>query len=221
MSLCLTGQKEGFAVVEAGTGPEALAALEAERPDLVLLDLMLPGQSGFDVCRAIHQKDASLPVIILTARGDEVDKVVGLEMGADDYVTKPFSPRELVARIRAVLRRSQRAAEGAPSASAELTDELHLGCLQIDLGSRLVTVNGREVPLTRTEFDLLNTLASQAGRVVTRDQLVTRVWGYEAEGGTRLLDSHIAHLRAKLESDPSHPRLVHTVRDVGYRLTPA
>src|SRR5919197_1588575 len=170
LSLRLAGQKEGFEMIEAANGPAALADLARQRPDLVLLDLMLPGPSGFDVCRAVHQRDPSLPVIILTARGDEVDKVVGLELGADDYITKPFSPRELIARIRAVLRRSARAA--------------------------------------------------QAGRVLTRDQLVTRVWGYEAEGGTRLLDSHIAHLRAKIEPEPSRPRYIQTVRDVGYRLSP-
>ncbi len=177
LSLRLAGQKEGFEVAEAASGPEALDELARQRPDLVLLDLMLPGPSGFEVCRSVHQRDPSLPVIILTARGDEVDKVVGLELGADDYITKPFSPRELIARIRAVLR--------------------------------------------RTEFELLAALAAQAGRVLTRDQLVTRVWGYEAEGGTRLLDSHIAHLRAKIEPEPSRPRYIQTVRDVGYRLSPA
>ena len=215
LSLRLAGQKEGFEVAEAGSGPEALAELARARPDLVLLDLMLPGQSGFDVCRALHQREPTLPVIILTARGDEVDKVVGLELGADDYITKPFSPRELIARIRAVLRRAARAAD-APAA-----DELSLGGLRIDFGAREVAVDGRPVALTRTEFELLASLAAQAGRVVGRDQLVTQVWGYEAEGGTRLLDSHIAHLRAKIEPDSSRPRYIHTVRDVGYRLSPA
>lgn len=219
LSLRLACQKEGFEVVETGDGGRALDEL-AGRPDLVLLDLMLPGPSGFDVCRAIHQREPNLPVIILTARGDEVDKVVGLELGADDYITKPFSPRELVARIRAVLRRSVRAAE-ASSGGKTGDDELVLGGLRIDLAAREVSIDGRAVSLTRTEFELLAALASQAGRVLTRDQLVTRVWGYEAEGGTRLLDSHIAHLRAKIESDPSRPRFVYTVRDVGYRLSPA
>jgi DNA-binding response OmpR family regulator len=217
MSLRLACRKEGFVVDEAGSGPEALEALGRHRPDLILLDLMLPGPSGFDICRAIHQRDASLPVIILTARGDEVDKVVGLELGADDYITKPFSPRELIARIRAVLRRSSRTVETAQSA-IQPADALELGSLRVDLGARSVSVAGRCVTLTRTEFDLLVALARQVGRVVTRDQLVTDVWGYDTEGGTRLLDSHIAHLRAKIESDPTRPRLIHTVRDVGYRL---
>jgi DNA-binding response OmpR family regulator len=217
MSLRLACQKEGFVVAEAASGPEALDEVTRQRPDLILLDLMLPGPSGFDVCRAIHQRDAALPVIILTARGDEVDKVVGLELGADDYITKPFSPRELIARIRAVLRRSARAAETA-SATSQPVDALELGSLWIDLGARSVTVAGRPVALTRTEFELLVALAKQRGKVVPRDHLVTQVWGYDTEGGTRLLDSHIAHLRAKIEPDSAGPRYIHTVRDVGYRL---
>jgi DNA-binding response OmpR family regulator len=221
LSLRLAGEKEGFAVSEATDGTEALERVAQLRPDLVILDLMLPSMSGFDVCRTIHQRDPSLPVIILTARGDEVDKVVGLEMGADDYITKPFSPRELIARVRAVLRRSSRAAETAPASPAPTTTEaLLLDGLRIDLASRQVWIEERAVSLTRTEFELLLALATNAGRVLTRDQLVARVWGYEAEGGTRLLDSHIAHLRAKIEADPSRPRYLHTLRDVGYRLSP-
>ena len=222
LSLGLTCQKEGFEVAEAADGSEALAELARGRPDLVLLDLMLPGLSGFDVCRELRQRDQNLSVIILTARGDEVDKVVGLELGADDYITKPFSPRELIARIRAVLRRSARASEStADSDNSVNSDELRLGTLTIDLAARTVVVAGRPVALTRTEFDLLAALASQARRALTRDQLVQRVWGYEAGGETRLLDSHIAHLRAKLEADPSRPRYVQTVRDVGYLLNPS
>ncbi|MCC7106975.1 MAG: response regulator transcription factor [Chloroflexi bacterium] len=221
LSLRLAGEKEGFAVSEAVDGPEAIERLAQQRPDLVILDLMLPGVSGFDVCRTIHQRDPSLPVIILTARGDEVDKVVGLEMGADDYITKPFSPRELIARVRAVLRRTSRPTDPAqPIAAPPPKEALLLGGLRIDLASRQVWVDERAVSLTRTEFELLLALATNAGRVLTRDQLVARVWGYEAEGGTRLLDSHIAHLRAKIESDPSHPRYLHTLRDVGFRLSP-
>lgn len=221
LSLRLACAKEGFAVTEAASGLEALDCLQRSRSDLVILDLMLPGVSGFDVCRTIHQRDPNLPVIILTARGDEVDKVVGLELGADDYITKPFSPRELIARIRAVLRRSVRAAEPAAALASPTHDELQLGGLRIDLAAREVRVDDRQVTLTRTEFELLRALASRAGRVLTRNQLVTEVWGYEDEGGTRLLDSHIAHLRAKIEADPAHPRYLHTVRDVGYRLSPA
>jgi DNA-binding response OmpR family regulator len=220
LSLRLTCQKEGFEVAEAADGLEALSEFARDRPDLVLLDLMLPGLSGLDVCRELRQRDQNLSVIILTARGDEVDKVVGLELGADDYITKPFSPRELIARIRAVLRRSARANESPTGPdNGVIVDQLRLGMLTIDLGARAVVVAGRSVTLTRTEFDLLAALASQAGRALTRDELVQRVWGYEAGGGTRLLDSHIAHLRAKLEADPSRPRYVQTVRDVGYLLS--
>src|SRR5919199_1023035 len=148
LSLRLAGQKEGFEVAEATSGPEALDELARQRPDLVLLDLMLPGPSGFEVCRSVHQRDPSLPVIILTARGDEVDKVVGLELGADDYITKPFSPRELIARIRAVLRRSARAGEAAATA-AQSPDLVVHGDLRIDLPARQVSVGGRAVGLTR------------------------------------------------------------------------
>jgi two-component system, OmpR family, alkaline phosphatase synthesis response regulator PhoP len=220
LSLRLTCQKEGFEVAEAADGLGAFSEFARDRPDLVLLDLMLPGLSGLDVCRELRQRDQNLSVIILTARGDEVDKVVGLELGADDYITKPFSPRELIARIRAVLRRSARANESSTGPDNRvIVDQLRIGTLTIDLGARAVVVAGRSVTLTRTEFDLLAALASQAGRALTRDELVQRVWGYEAGGGTRLLDSHIAHLRAKLEADPSSPRYVQTVRDVGYLLS--
>src|SRR5712691_10427692 len=185
LSLRLAAQKEGFEVAEAASGPEALAELARQRPDIVLLDLMLPGPSGYEICRGIHQRDPSVPVIILTARGDEVDKVVGLELGADDYITKPFSPRELIARIRAVLLRSARAT-GPVLPAASSSDELVLGGLRIDLAARGVWVAGQQIGLTRTEFELLAALATQAGRVLTRDQLVSRVWGYEADIGTRV-----------------------------------
>ncbi|MBI2323278.1 MAG: response regulator transcription factor [Chloroflexi bacterium] len=211
LSVRLACQKEGFAVAEAASGEDALAAVAARAPALVLLDLMLPGMSGFDVCRELRARDRDLPVIMLTARGDEVDKVVGLELGADDYVTKPFSPRELIARIRAVLRRAHRQPEDAAG------DEFRAGGLIVHVAAREVLLDGRPVPLTRTEFDLLARLIEQPGRVVTRDQLAARVWGYESEGDTRLLDSHIGHLRAKIEPDPSNPRYVLTVRQVGYR----
>jgi two-component system response regulator RegX3 len=209
LSLRLACQREGFIVAEATNGDEALEQLARCRPDLILLDLMLPGPSGFDVCRSMLQRDPNLPVIILTARDDEVDKVVGLELGADDYITKPFSPRELVARIRAVLRRSARGAEAQP--------EARTAALRLDPSTRQAVLDRRSVKLTRTEYKLLEALVARGGRPLTRDELVTEVWGYEAEGGTRLLDSHIAHLRAKLEPDPTHPRYIQTVRDLGYR----
>ena len=212
LSLRLLCQREGFAVVEAESGSQALALFEEARPDLVVLDLMLPGLDGLDVCRHVRRREPHQPVIILTARGDEADKVAGLELGADDYVTKPFSPRELLARMRAVLRRSGR---GAEPASAAL---LAVDGLRLDLAARSVTRDNQAITLTRTEFDLLAALAEQPGRAFSRDLLVARVWGYEAEGATRLLDSHIGHLRAKLEPDPARPRYVLTVRGVGYRL---
>ena len=210
LSLRVACQREGFVVAEAANGQEALEQVARRRPDLVLLDLMLPGPSGFDVCRAMLQRDPSLPVIFLTARDDEVDKVVGLELGADDYITTPFSPRELVARIRAVLRRSARVAEPAPAESTG-------SGLRLDASTRQAIVEGRTVKLTRTEYKLLEALVARGGRPLSRDELVTEVWGYEAEGGTRLLDSHIAHLRGKLEPDPARPRYIQTVRDLGYR----
>lgn len=213
LSVRLACQKEGFAVVEAVSGEEALESVARWPPALVLLDLMLPGISGFDVCRDLRARDRDLPIIMLTARGDEIDKVVGLELGADDYVTKPFSPRELVARIRAVLRRAARPAEEAHP------DVVRVGELVIRLAAREVERAGQPVQLTRTEFDILACLVEHGGRVVTRDQLAARVWGYAGEGDTRLLDSHIGHLRAKIEPDPSNPRYILTVRQVGYKFT--
>src|SRR5581483_2106610 len=219
LSLRLMCQKEGFEVAEAPSGAQALALFEQQPHDLVLLDLMLPGMGGLEVCRRMRQAQPAQPVIILTARGDEAYKVAGLELGADDYVTKPFSPRELLARIRAVLRRSARATEATgPNGAAPSTAALAIGSLRIDLAARTVTRAGEPVSLTRTEFDLLATLAQQPGRAYSRDELVARVWGYADEGGTRLLDSHIGHLRAKVEPDPAHPGYVRTVRGVGYRL---
>lgn len=211
LSLRLMCQREGFAVAEAASGLRALMLFDEARPDLVLLDLMLPGMNGLEVCREIRRQDPAQPVIILTARGDEADKVAGLELGADDYVTKPFSPRELLARMRAVLRRVSR--EMAARAST-----LEIDGLRLDLAARTVSRDGEAISLTRTEFDLLATLVQQPGRTFSRDELVARVWGYDGEGDTRLLDSHIGHLRAKVEPDPSRPRYVLTVRGVGYRL---
>jgi len=213
LSLRLLCQREGLVVVEATDGHQALALLDDASPDLVVLDLMLPGLGGLEVCRAIRRRQgtARLPVIILTARGDEADKVAGLELGADDYVTKPFSPRELMARMRAVLRRSE---PPAPPSLPALT----IDGLRLDLTARTVTRDEHPIELTRTEFDLLAALAREPGRALSRDQLVARVWGYQAEGVTRLLDSHIGHLRAKLEPRPARPRYVQTVRGVGYRL---
>lgn len=219
LSLRITCQREGFAIVEAGSGQDALRLVTQEKPDLVLLDLLLPDMNGLDVCRALRQQSSALPIIMLTAKNEEIDKVVGLELGADDYVTKPFSPRELVARIRAVLRRAQLRADAASQARQE--GALRFGKLTIRMAEREVTVNDRPVQLTATEFDLLAYLATNPGIALTRDQLASHVWGYDSEGDTRLLDTHIAHLRAKLEPNPSRPNYILTVRNVGYKLNPS
>ncbi|HEU5315481.1 MAG TPA: response regulator transcription factor [Chloroflexota bacterium] len=200
----------GFRVREAATGADALRLTDERRPDLVLLDLMLPDMDGFDVCRALRRRDETLPVIMLTARADEVDKVVGLELGADDYLAKPVGTRELVARIRAHLRKAKLLAGVGGEAM------LRAGALEIRTAAREVYAAGRSVTLTRTEFDILALLARHAGAALTRDQIVTGVWGYDAPetvGGDRLVDSHIKNLRAKLDG----PWIV-TVPRVGYKL---
>jgi DNA-binding response OmpR family regulator len=217
-SIRLACEKEGFRVQEASIGTEALERAALERPDLVLLDLMLPGMNGYDVCRELRHLDAELPIIMVTAKGEEVDKVIGLELGADDYVTKPFGPRELIARIRAHLRkRSRQGGEPADGPSA-LRPSLRIGQLLIRVAEREVAVADQPVSLTHTEFEILNFLARHAGQVLTRDQIVTQVWGYDAEGDGRLLDSHIKNLRRKIEPDARRPRFIVTVQQVGYKL---
>ncbi len=206
-------KKEGFEVQVAGTGPEALAIAADIKPALILLDLMLPGMQGTEVCRRLRA-DASLngtAIIMLTARGDELDRVVGFELGADDYVTKPFSTRELVLRIRAVLRRSEAAAPNSP------TGDLQLGALRIDAAAHRVWVDDAEVQLTATEFRLLTMLARRSGRVQTRGQLLQEVWDMPPDLSTRTVDTHMKRLREKL--GPAGER-IETVRGVGYRLSP-
>jgi two-component system response regulator RegX3 len=203
-------RKEGFDVAVAPTGPDALEEFDRNGADLVLLDLMLPGIPGTEVCRALRQR-SNVPVIMLTAKDSEVDKVVGLELGADDYVTKPFSSRELVARIRAVLRRGSEAAELVPSV-------LEAGPLRMDVDRHVVTVDGEGVKLPLKEFELLEMLLRNAGRVLTRGQLIDRVWGADYVGDTKTLDVHVKRLRAKIEPDPGHPRYLLTVRGLGYKL---
>jgi two-component system response regulator RegX3 len=203
-------RKEGFEVSVAADGPAGLQAFDREGADLVLLDLMLPGLSGTEVCRELRTRSA-VPVIMLTARDSEVDKVVGLELGADDYVTKPFSHRELVARIRAVLRRQ------APATEEEGT-ALEAGPVRMDVDRHLVTVSGAAVQLPLKEFDLLELLLRNAGRVLTRAQLIDRVWGSDYVGDTKTLDVHVKRLRAKIEPDPAHPQHLLTVRGLGYKL---
>lgn len=202
-------EREGFTTGAAADGEEALRKVEADHPDLVLLDLMLPRMSGLDVCRILRQRYPALPIIILTARGEETDKVLGLELGADDYVTKPFSPRELVARVRAVLRRTVPVGEES--------GVLRIGPVTLDPQRYEVTVNGRKIELAPKEFDLLRMLMANKGVVLSRDVLLQKVWGYDFAGDTRTIDVHVVRLRQKIEEDPSQPRLIETVRGVGYR----
>jgi two-component system response regulator RegX3 len=203
-------RKEGFEVSVAATGPEALDTFDRSGADLVLLDLMLPGLPGTEVCRSLRQR-SKVPVIMLTAKDSEIDKVVGLELGADDYVTKPFSSRELVARIRAVLRRQGDAVDELESAV------LAVGPVRMDVDRHVVAVRGEQVQLPLKEFELLEVLLRNAGRVLTRGQLIDRVWGADYVGDTKTLDVHVKRLRAKIEADPSNPRCILTVRGLGYK----
>jgi two-component system response regulator RegX3 len=205
-------RKEGFEVAVAATGPDALETFDRNGADLVLLDLMLPGLPGTEVCRELRSR-SNVPVIMLTAKDSEVDKVVGLELGADDYVTKPFSSRELVARIRAVLRRQGDLEEIAPPT-------LEAGPVRMDVERHIVSVSGDIVQLPLKEFELLEVLLRNAGRVLTRMQLIDRVWGADYVGDTKTLDVHVKRLRAKIEPAPSTPRYIVTVRGLGYKFEP-
>jgi two-component system response regulator RegX3 len=202
-------RKEGYEVSVAETGPDALEDFDRAGADLVLLDLMLPGLSGTEVCRALRQR-SNVPVIMLTAKDSEIDKVVGLELGADDYVTKPYSSRELLARIRAVLRRRQEPEDLLPST-------LEAGPVRMDVERHVVSVAGRPTQLPLKEFELLEMLLRNAGRVLTRVQLIDRVWGSDYVGDTKTLDVHVKRLRAKIEPDPAAPRHIVTVRGLGYK----
>ncbi|WP_315097836.1 response regulator transcription factor [uncultured Cellulomonas sp.] len=215
-------EREGFDVVTAATGPEALAKFEEFGADLVLLDLMLPGLPGTEVCRRLRLV-SDVPVIMLTAKDDEIDKVVGLELGADDYVTKPYSSRELLARVRAVLRRREAAvvAAGAPALLADDVDEDELvaGPVRMDVERHTVRVRDELVAFPLKEFELLELLLRNAGRVLTRGQLIDRIWGSDYVGDTKTLDVHVKRVRAKIEVDPGNPTLLLTVRGLGYKLT--
>jgi len=201
---------EGFQVITAGDGALALELARREKPDLVVLDLMLPELDGFDVCR-ILRKESDTPILMLTARESEIDKVVGLELGADDYLTKPFSLRELIARIRALLRRS-----GVGGTKDGLT-VLAAGDVQVDTGRREVICRGERVLVKPKEFELLAYLLANKGQALSREQITEKVWGYEYEGDTRTVDVHIRWLREKIEVDPGHPLIIETVRGFGYR----
>jgi DNA-binding response OmpR family regulator len=208
----------GYTVETAATGPDALRAVASAVPDLVLLDVMLPGLDGLDVCRRLRADHALLPILLLTARADELDRVVGLEVGADDYITKPFSVQEVVARVRAALRRSRAVTERL-GADRGQDDVLGFGPLRIDAARREVTLDGAEVHLTVREFDLLLFLARHADRPFTRAQLLEQIWGITYEGYDRTIDSHVQRLRAKVEADAGNPRFVRTVWGVGYKFS--
>lgn len=207
-------RKEGFEATVVNDGSAALGTFDRVSPDIVLLDLMLPGMSGTEICKSLRTR-SSVPVIMVTARDSEIDKVVGLELGADDYVTKPYSARELIARIRAVLRRGGDAAD----------DELAIGVLEagpvrMDVERHIVAVNGQQITLPLKEFDLLEYLLRNSGRVLTRGQLIDRVWGADYVGDTKTLDVHVKRLRSKIEPDPANPKHLVTVRGLGYKLEP-
>lgn len=201
-------EKEGYEVLSAYDGFEAVNLAKQDRPDLIILDIMLPGQGGLEVCR-ILRKETKIPIIMATAKGEEIDKILGLELGADDYVTKPFSPRELVARVKAVLRRT--------SSKAEEKDELAFEDLTINLVKHEVRLKGEEVDLKPKEFDLLKLLATNPGKVFTRDFLLEQLWGYDYLGDTRTVDVHMRRLRQKIEEDPANPRFLKTVHGIGYK----
>jgi DNA-binding response OmpR family regulator len=211
-------EQDGLRVVTAADGREALERFRAEQPDLVLLDLMLPQVSGIEVCR-IMRRESAVPIVMLTAKDSEIDKVVGLELGADDYVTKPFSLRELMARIRSQLRRLDvAAATPGPPATEGDTGTVALGDVEVDLSGHRLLRDGREIPLKPKAFELLAFLARNPGQVFGRDRLLERVWGYDYAGETRTVDVHVHWLRAAIEDDPGRPRDLQTVRGVGYVL---
>jgi DNA-binding response OmpR family regulator len=209
----LACEKEGYAVQEAENGAEALAKLDSFRPDIILLDLMLPDISGFDVCRDIRRAGTKVPILILSAKTEEIDVVVGLEIGADDYISKPFRPRELLARIAAHLRKSRQEEDRESDGRMVFRD------LVIDANERRVYRNDEEIQLTHTEFDLLAFLASNAGKVLSREKILNSVWGYEYPIETRVIDVHVRNLRRKIEEDASHPLYILAVPGIGYRFT--
>ena len=207
-------EREGYRVEACLDGAEGLDSARSSHPDLIILDVMLPGLDGFEICR-ILRRESDVPILFLTARGEEIDKVVGLELGADDYVTKPFSVREVVARVKGMLRRSQSTArDGSPDAAHRV---IRAGDLELDLDGHSVTLQGSPLSLKPREFDLLAMLASNQGRALTRDQILERVWGHDYFGETRTVDVHIRWLRGKIQNYPHAPQRIITIRGVGYR----
>jgi DNA-binding response OmpR family regulator len=220
-------EQAGYQVITAADGKSALQAAHRELPDLIILDIMLPEMDGLEVCRQLRREGstATTPIMMLTAKGDEIDKVVGLEVGADDYVTKPFGRRELLARVRALLRRAdyvpldgEKSGQEVDNGVPRVNRELVAGPLRIDLAGRRVNCRGQELDLQPKQFELLTYLVRNRGTVLTRDQLLHNVWGYNYAGDTRTVDVHVRWLREKLEEDPANPRLIQTVRGVGYCL---
>lgn len=205
--------KEGYRVLTASDGLTALETARKEHPDVMILDVMLPQMSGFEVCRVLR-KEMSMPILMLTARDEEVDRVVGLDIGADDYMTKPFSMRELMARVRALLRRSEMVETVVPAAKGNIK----IGDIDIDTARHIVSLGGKPLDLTPKEFDLLLFLATNKGLVFSREQLLEKVWGFDYPGDTRTVDVHVRYLREKIEPDPAHPTRLLTVRGVGYKL---
>lgn len=203
--------KEGFSVILAETGPAGVSAFENDKPDLILLDLMLPGTSGVEVCKLIRTK-SNVPIIMVTAKDSEVDKVVGLEIGADDFITKPYSSPELIARVRAVLRR------GNSELVSNESDVIELGPIKLDTAKHNVLLNDQIVSMPLKEFELLEYLLENSGRVLTRGQLIDHIWGSNYVGDGKTLDVHIKRLRSKIEEDPANPKLLHTIRGLGYKL---
>ncbi len=218
-------EQAGYEVTTVADGVSALEAAKREIPDLIILDIMLPEMDGVEVCRRLRRESttATMPIMVLTAKGEEIDKVVGLEVGADDYVTKPFGRRELLARVKALLRRAEyvpsgekRPVQDAPTDGARLARELVVGPLRIDLAGRRIICRGQELELQPKQFELLTYLVRNRGTVLTRDQILHNVWGYDYTGDTRTVDVHVRWLREKLEEDPANPRLIQTMRGVGY-----
>ncbi|AIG25259.1 DNA-binding response regulator [Brevibacillus laterosporus] len=209
-------EKAGYGVITAFDGKQALTMAREEKPDFIILDLMLPYMDGLDVCKTLRQERINTPILILTAKEDELDKILGLELGADDYITKPFSPREVVARVKAILRRFN--AKPEPDQEKEEERQYSFGEIVIYPEKYEVFLRDEKVELTPKEFELLQYLASNVGRVLTRDQLLNAVWNYDFVGDSRIVDVHVSHLREKLEQDTKNPRYIKTVRGLGYKL---